>query len=366
MNDISQASLDDAMNDSCIKERILFIGEFPPPYTGVTIKDVALCDQLLSGFDVKRFDLYRFKHEKARFPILVLQLLAEIKKADRICIGVGHPFRMCMIFRIAKTIRGEEFLSKITVFMMGIGTPSYLRSHSGCIPLIAKGNRVFVEGHSLVDELNNLGILNAEYLPNFRDSYSDYPPRSVRESVKFVYFARVCAEKGADTLLKAVRELNDKGMSNRFELDIWGQVAPEFASEFNSLVEPLLNVQYRGAFDAEKNNVFKLLNSYDSSISSSSWREGMSGTNIESKFAGIANIVGDGGLNAESVENGVDGFVVPAGDVDALEDVMRLVIEDHTLLEELKHNSFLSRTDYSLSQWKDRVISSMGLCEVAS
>lgn len=342
---------------------ILFIGEFPPPYTGVTIKDVALCEQVLDGFKVEKFNLYQFKFHKYRFPILCASLLKAIRKAEMICIGVGHPFRTCAIFRLAKALRGEPFLNKITVFMMGMGTPSYLQDHKGYIPYVSKGNCIFVEGESLVKSLESLGVHNAVYLPNFRSNKHALSPRPVSEKVRFVYFARVCSEKGADTLLEAIAKLNDTGLESLYEVDIWGHIAPEFEKEFESLLEPLNNAVYRGVFDAAEGDVYQLLNSYDSSVSSSSWREGMSGTNIECKFAGVANIVGDGGLNSESVSNGENGYVVPAGNVSALAEAMASLIEDHDLLYQMKLASFEDRRGFSTDLWKERVLQEMGLKE---
>lgn len=345
------------------EDSILFIGEFPPPYTGVTVKNIALCDQVLDGYDVEKFDLYQFKFKKYLFPVLCIKLLNAIRRSKRICIGVGHPFRTCVIFRLAKALRGESFLNKITVFMMGMGTPSYLQGHKEYIPYISKGNCIFVEGESLVRNFESLGVHNAVYLPNFRSDKHALPPQPVGDKVRFVYFARICSEKGADTLLKATAKLNNVGLESLYEVDIWGHIAPEFEEEFESLLEPLTNAVYRGVFDATKGNVYQLLNSYDSSASSSSWREGMSGTNIECKFAGIANIVGDGGLNSESVNNGENGYVVPAGDVDALAEVMASLIEDHDLLYQMKQASFEDRRGFSTNLWKERVLQVMGLKE---
>lgn len=342
---------------------ILFIGEFPPPYTGVTVKDVTLCEQIFDGFEVERFDLYQFKYKKYLFPVLCLKLLSAIRKSKRICIGVGHPFRTCVIFRLAKLLRGEQFLDNITVFMMGVGTPLYLQKHKKYIPYISKGKCIFAEGESLVQSLESLGLNNAFYLPNFRSKEHALPPRLVNDKVRFVYFARVCSEKGADTLLEAVAKLNEAGFESQYEVDIWGHIAPDFKERFDSLLQPLSNAEYRGVFDAAKGDVYKLLNSYDSSVSSSSWGEGMSGTNIECKFAGIANIVGDGGLNPESVSNGENGYVVLAGNVDVLVEAMTSLIEDHDLLYQMKCASFEDRKGFSTDLWKERILHAMGLEE---
>lgn len=337
------------------KKTLLYIGEFPPPYGGVTTKNSLLLNEVLNEFDVDCFNLHRFKFEKFHTPILFMELLGAIRHAERICIGVGHPFRTCMIFRIAKLLHGEAFLKNITVFMMGIGTPIYLKEHPSYISDVAKGNCIFTESETLNTQLADLGITTGRYLPNFRKGDHACPPRPVGDVVHFVYFAQVRRKKGADILLKAVKKLNDEGLQKQFDLAIYGNILPDFANEFEALKAGLLNVEYKGAFDAVNGDVYAELNQYDSS-SSSSWREGMSGTYIECKFAGIANIVGDGGLNAECVSNGIDGLVVSAGSVDELAEAMRRVIKDHEMLNRMKQASFDSRIAYELDTWRDLVI----------
>lgn len=345
------------------EKSILFIGEFPPPYTGVTVKDVALCKEILSGYDIEKFDLYQFKFQKYKFPILCIELLKTVRKAKLICIGAGHSFRVCSIFLLSKLLCGKAFLGNIVVFVMGTGLPEYLKRHPRYIRYLSQGKCLFVEGKSLVKDLNDLGLSNAFYLPNFRSGKTALPPQPIKDRVRFVYFARVCQDKGADTLLSAVEKLNKRGLESRFEVDIWGHVDPEFERDFKMLIEPLKNVRYRGVFNSAENDVYELLNTYDSSASSSSWREGMSGTNIECKFAGIANIVGDGGLNSESVEHGKTGYVVPAGDVDALVEAMMSLIEDHDLLYQMKCASFEDRKDFSTDLWKEKILREIGLKE---
>lgn len=337
-----------------MRNGLLFIGEFPPPYGGVTVKDVALCEQIFDGCEVERFNLYLFKQQKSRFFALCLELASAIRRAERIAIGVGSCPRRAALLRIISLLRGRAFLSSVTIFMMGITLPGYLAGHPREIPNFAAVRRIYAEGHSLVRDFEALGVRNASYLPNFRSEEGSREPRPVGDVVRFVFFAKVCREKGADTLLEAVAALNGEGLAPRFCVDVYGHVAPGFEGEFDRLREGLENVRYGGVFDATSEDVYGFLNRYDAS-SSSSWMEGMSGTNIECKFAGVANIVGDGGLNAESVRDGVDGFVIKAGDVGSLADAMRRVILDHDLLFRMKQSSFASRREFDVAAWRDEV-----------
>ena len=136
---------------------------------------------------------------------------------------------------------------------------------------------------------------------------------------------------------------------------MYGSVVDGYEDEFERLLERVPNMEYKGAFDAAKGDVYAELNQYDAS-SSSSWREGMSGSNIECKFAGIANIVSDAGFNSECVHDGADGLLVEPRDVESLTNAMRSVIEDHELLERLKRGSWKSRVGYDVATWKQEVL----------
>ena len=338
-----------------MKKRILFIGEFPPPYGGVTIKDSLIVDELSDSFDVQRFDLYRFKKEEYKFPIIAIQLIMAIKKAENICIGVGHPFRTCMIFRIARFLHGKKFQENITDFMMGIKTPTYLKKHPQFIPDISNGRCIFTESDQLIKQFEELGCHNARYLPNFRKGDKAREPRPVGEVVKFVYFAEIRPEKGIETLIDAVIKLNSEDLQQQFDVSVYGNIIDGYQNTFQSAIADIPNIRYKGAFDSSTKDVYAELNRYDSSVSSS-WREGMSGSNIECKFAGIANIVSDAGYNPECVTDGVDGLLVKPRDVDSLAAAMKKVIKDHEFLYDLKVGSFASREKYDVANWKQEVV----------
>lgn len=253
-------------------------------------------------------------------------------------------------------MRGDAFLDKISVFMMGVGTPNYLKEHPRYIPLISKGRCIFTESEQLNRQLADLGCKNVRFLPNCRKGIGSCEPRPVGNVVHFVYFAQVRPEKGIETLARAIKALNSEGYKERFDVAIYGSIQEGYETTFSGLFKEVPNATYKGAFDASKKNVYKELNQYDVSVSSSSWREGMSGTNIESKFAGITSIVSNAGLNSECVQDGVDGLLVKPGDDDSLVNAMRRVIEDSSLLERLKNASFQSRIDYDVAMWKQEVL----------
>ena len=335
---------------------MLFIGEFPPPYGGVTVKDSLLRDEIFSSCDAKTFDLYDFKRKPIALPVLAIALAKAIRGADRIALGIGSNSRQSTMLGIIAKLRGREFLGNVTVFMMGCELVDYLAENPGQVWKYQAVRCIFTESRSLMADFETVGCRNSRYLPNFRKGDRARAARAVGDTVHFVYFAQVRPEKGIDTLTAAAMTLNSEGFTDKYDIAVYGTVVDGFQNDFERLLRDVSNMTYKGAFDAATGDVCAELNKYDAAVSSSSWREGMSGSNIECKFAGLANIVSDAGFNPECVHDGVDGILVKPRDVVSLTAAMRSVIEDHDLLGLLKDESYKSRTEYEVSAWKREVI----------
>ena len=337
-----------------MSNRLLFIGEFPPPYGGVTVKDSLLRDEIFSSCDAKFFDLYDFKRRPIALPTLAIELAREIRGADRIALGIGSNSRLSTMLSIIAKLRGREFLGNVTVFMMGRELADYLGENPGQVWKYQAARCIFAESRSLVADFEAVGCCNSRFLPNFRKGDRAREPRVVGDTVHFVYFAQVRPEKGIETLADACARLDSAGLSGRYSVDVYGSVLDGYGDAFEALLARTPAMEYKGAFDAAHGDVYELLNRYDSS-SSSSWQEGMSGSNIECKFAGVANIVSSAGFNPECVRDGAEGILVEPRDVDSLAAAMRGVIEDRELLERLKRGSWESRVEYDVATWRDEV-----------
>ena len=339
-----------------MSNKLLFIGEFPPPYGGVTVKDSLLRDEIFSSCDAKTFDLYDFKRRPIALPSLAIALARAVRGADRIALGIGSNSRQSTMLGIIAKLRGREFLGNVTVFMMGRELADYLGENPGQVWKYQAARCVFAESRSLMADFETVGCRNSRYLSNFRRGDRARAPRAVGDTVHFVYFAQVRPEKGIDTLAAAARTLNSEGLADKFDIAVYGTVVDGFQNEFERLLSDVPNMTYKGAFDAATGDVCAELNMYDAAVSSSSWREGMSGSNIECKFAGVANIVSDAGFNPECVGNGVDGLIVRPRNVGSLVEAMRSVIEDRGLLARLKRNSYEDRVNYDVATWKREVL----------
>lgn len=335
--------------------KILFIGEFPPPFGGVTIKNRMLQDQILDVQEGQLFDLYEFKRRNHFIVNVFLDLVKKIRRADRVVIGVGSNPRLVLILRLIVWLKGKRFLEQVTVFVMGSTLPEFLSDHPSKLHLFRRVRCFFVESQTLVAQLAETSLRNTKFLPNVRSNDQTQYPHPTGRIVHFVFFAKVCAEKGVPAILEAVKNLNLKGFAPYFDISFYGPVPECFREQFFDELELCDNAKYFGVFDATTGDILNELSQYDVSVSSS-LREGMSGTNIESKFAGIASITSNAGFNTECINHGVDGIIVKPSDVGDLVDAMSLLVTNHDLLDSMKRSSFASRTQYDVTNWRKVVL----------
>ena len=335
-----------------MSNKLLYIGEFPPPFGGVTIKNNLLANMFSEYQTIDVFDLYSLKKNLLTGSRL---LYKSLKRNHRVVLGIGSDSRLCILVTIIALIKGKTFLPNVTIFMMGKELPNYLSLHPAYISLLKNVNHIYVESFQLVESFETKGIVNTSYLPNFRSAKNSIAPRNVEQVVRLVYFSHVREEKGIYTVLNAVKELNEDGFQDLFTLDIYGSILLEKPNLFFDAVRQLSNVRYLGEYDSTKNNIYSLLNSYDACCSSSI-QEGMSGTNIECKFAGVANVVSSAGFNCECVNDCVNGLIVTPGSIEELKIALSQIIKNHNYLYMLKRNSYDDRLNYSIDNWKDEII----------
>lgn len=205
-----------------MNNKLLFIGEFPPPYGGVTVKDSLLRDEIFSSCDAKTFDLYDFKRRPIALPGLAIALARAVRGADRIALGIGSNSRQSTMLGIIAKLRGREFLGNVTVFMMGRELADYLGENPGQVWKYQAARCIFAESRSLMADFEAVGCRNSRYLPNFRKGDRARAPRAVGDTVHFVYFAQVRPEKGIDTLAAAARTLNSEGLADKFDITVYG------------------------------------------------------------------------------------------------------------------------------------------------
>lgn len=133
-------------------------------------------------------------------------------------------------------------------------------------------------------------------------------------SKRIAFWGALSHRKGLDVLVRALAIV--VGKRSRTTLDVWGQGTPEYVSSLKQLCSSL-NIADRVTFKGFCENVAAHISEYDAVVVPSR-AESFSLVALEAMAACVPVVVTRCGGPEEFVHHGVDGFVVPVDDSEAL------------------------------------------------
>ncbi len=160
--------------------------------------------------------------------------------------------------------------------------------------------------------------------------------RSQADWVRFGFVGTVIPSKGVHVLVDAFRGLDE---SLPAVLEIHGPAQPfgsiqDYGERLARRIGPDPRVQLHGRYENE--SLPRLLADLDVVVVPSLWYESFCLTIREAFLAGCAVVVSDLGAMAEAVKPEVEGLRFPPGNVTALRETLRRLIEDRDLLRRLQ------------------------------
>lgn len=180
---------------------------------------------------------------------------------------------------------------------------------------------ILVQGRSMVESLEKLGLTNVVHVPNSKPI--TFLPLIVRKQdgqpYRFVFLSRVHPDKGITEIIAATKQLNDNGLQDRFVVDLYGKVDSGYAKQFYSDISTLGNVAYKGFLNLTSNSGYQTLSAYDVMLFPTYWNgEGFPGIVIDANVSGLPIIASDWNMNKEVVVDGETGYIIPPHDSNAL------------------------------------------------
>lgn len=180
---------------------------------------------------------------------------------------------------------------------------------------------ILVQGRSMVESLEKLGLTNVVHVPNSKPI--TFLPLIVRKQdgqpYRFVFLSRVHPDKGITEIIAATKQLNDNGLQDRFVVDLYGKVDSGYAQQFYSDISTLGNVAYKGFLNLTSNSGYQTLSAYDVMLFPTYWNgEGFPGIVIDANVSGLPIIASDWNMNKEVVVDGETGYIIPPHDSNAL------------------------------------------------
>ena len=202
----------------------LYIGSFPPPYGGVTVKNALLFESLSEKVPLEKLNLVGVKKGNAQ----AISTLAKALLGREGSLAIGISLQSCLrltrfMYRVNRAKMGRSIL-----FVMGGRVPE----NEADVLKLGCYRRVYVETESMKDRFETMGAKNVSVYPNCRKR--PIVPSSVRPSiggkVKCVYFSLISEQKGAQLVLDVARN------SPEMEFHFYGRIDQAFKAHFMSEV----------------------------------------------------------------------------------------------------------------------------------
>ena len=208
----------------------------------------------------------------------------------------------------------------------------------------------WVESPSIKTSLENMGVRNVEYLPNFKRLpilNSDELLWINHEPFVFCTYSRVNEEKGIGRAAEAVLQINRAMGRKRVALDVFGPIEGDFGRTLDHYIE-LSNgaIVYRGVSQFDK-SVEVLKDYYALLFPTTFFGEGFPGTLIDAFSAGLPVIATDWHCNGEIIRNGHTGYVYPADQPECLQQLMEKLISEPEKTLEMRRNCLHEAQKYS-------------------
>ena len=324
-----------------------YIGGFPPPFGGVTIKNKNLYTALCERMPIKKIDFKKVKRGNFIETFRMVRAFMDRKAVFAIGIaGRGNRKTLCkLLYKF-----NRKAMERSVLFLMGGSAADDFedkeyREHTQHF------RKVYAETAGMVKKMEEYGMKNAACYPNCRFKPENaYSPTSADGMLRCVFFSIVRPEKGVNTILEAAKLLPN------VRIDFYGPVDETYKDEFFGKMDSIPTVRYRDVFSGSPEEVYAKLNEYNVVLLPTYWKaEGVPGILVEAKIACVPAIVSDYRFNSEIVHNGVDGFVLKDDDPKTLADAISNLDEDRELLAKMSKAAGEDAEQYYIESFMDDI-----------
>ncbi len=200
------------------------------------------------------------------------------------------------------------------------------------VGILRRADGILAQTRQLQERLRQLGCRNVYYLPGYRSPCRCARPSVGKEpGVRLIFLAQITREKGAMTLLEALRllppELGACG-------DFYGPIFAEDRDEFLWRLRDTPGARYCGVVEFAQS--VSLIAGYDALVLPTYFDgEGHPGVIIEAMQAGVPVISTWHRAIPELITDGDNGFLVPVLDSRALADRIGRLATDRVLREKM-------------------------------
>lgn len=334
--------------------KILFIGSLPTKkvhFNGETNKtgDIFKILHKYDGIKLRKINLTHFK-------ILgVIKLLFHIIffKYKTIfiskCVTGGS-----LVIHLIKKFGNKNNKKNVVFYWIGNGTLG-LEGKKIYLDDLKICKWIILESELVLDDNKSLSNINSVILPCLKPNYDLTPitkDYSKIETLKCIYFSRICEQKGLMDAIKAVELANKQLGKTAFKLDIAGAPTTTEAVNFEKKVISYIQnkndefTYFGPSFCVTGIDTYKRLQEYDLHIFPSQFKqECVPGSIVDMFIAGVPT-VSSSFTNCKNLLTEKDSYIFQQGSVSSLTDCLVRVYKNMSKLNEKRLNSFELRKKY--------------------
>lgn len=330
--------------------KVRYIGNFPPPYGGVTIKNQLLWESISRHLSIERLKESEGMPKKLhRF----CNMLLAVTSRKPLVIGVSASGgKSRLLTRLLYTFN-RRIMKQSLYFMMGGLEAGRIAADPTEIKWYQNYRKIYVETASMAKCLEEAGFTNVGCFPNCR--HKPEQERKISENkdsfLNCVFFSLIQPTKGVEDILAAAQ------MLPQVRFAFWGHISSEYQDAFLRKINDYPNVQYLGVFRGSNAEVYEELSKYDVLLLPTKMTtEGVPGILAEAKISGIPSIVSSLCYNAEIIEDGVSGIVLKENTAEALAEAIARYDGDRDLLYRHKKGALCSAEAYYVENYLKEII----------
>ena len=250
-------------------------------------------------------------------------------------------------------------LNRSIYFVVGGWFPKMLAADKDKVKYYKRLRKILVQSNKMVSTLNDLGLDNVSYFPNYKKfNQSTFEEKQSESAVskynRFLYLSRIDEDKGASMVIEAFKAFTPDQIEKwNIEVHFYGAIKDNFKIIFLNEIKCLSFVKYCGIIDMRNQENYNLLNDMNYKaflFCSTYYGEGFPGAILDAMIMGIPVIATDWNYNAEFIRNNIDGLIIPPNDISALTNAIKFIIQNPTKANEMSNNIRTKSKEFSVEK----------------
>lgn len=315
---------------------------------GQAVKTIIITDELRARYGAdKVFTVDTNNWKKNPFKLFwgTLKMNAT---CENVCIlPADNGFKVCVPLL---NFTNVFFRKKLYYIVIGGFLPELLKRKPRYLKMLSKYEAHFPETENLKRDMEAAGMKRVYVLDNLK-KLNTLSPEEVRvcedREVRVCTFARITEEKGVAYAVEAVRMANEALGGKYIRLDMYGMCPSAYQETFDKILEKNGDfVTYGGVVDFDKTT--ETLKGYFAMLFPTYYHgEGFPGTVIDAYNAAIPMIATRWNYNADVIEDGVNGILVPIKDAKAMCDALLELYHNRDRAYEIAMNNLKAAEQYT-------------------